>query len=120
MGWRKDGTFQYFPKCFGAGFQYADPKGETGKVCGDCAHWLGDCKHGGRHDFQGRCLYAIGRVCSDFPCDCPYYCERKEGELNYVDWVEVRVEKLGGEHDSKPENRALRRQALREWKESHD
>lgn len=109
----------YYHEVFGKCFSHCDLKSEL--VCGDCAHWLGDCTSGdGRHEVYGHCFYSIELVNANFRTNCKHYTERKPNEPNYVDWVETRVIELGGASDSSPENRKLRIQARKEWKDSHN
>lgn len=110
----------YYHEAFGKCFSHCNLKSDL--KCGDCAHWIGNCTAdtNKRHDLYGHCFYCIGGVCSDFKTNCCHYTERKDGEPNYVDWIEARVIELGGSPDSSPESRKIRQQARKEWAEAHN
>lgn len=109
----------YFHETFGKCFSHCDLKSDL--VCGDCAHWLGNCTSGdGRHKICGHCFYVVGEVNSNFRTNCKHHTKRKPNEPNYVDWIEARVIELGGASDGSPENRKLRIQVRKEWQDSHN
>lgn len=110
----------YFLSVMGMCFSECDLSSSL--KCGDCAHWLGDCAHGEeRSKTYGSCFYTIGRVSAHFTTSCSHYTERKEDEMNYVDWCEKRVEELGGNpKESSKEVRLMRIQARKEWAANHN
>lgn len=90
-------------------------------ICGNCAHWIGDCTVGGaRHEKYGKCFYCIGNVNAKYHTNCEHYTEREPNEPSYQDWVENRVRELGGKHDSSPNSREKRIQARAEWARAHN
>ena len=109
----------YYYESFGKCFSHCDLK--SNRKCGDCAHWIGNCTSdiSKRHSLYGHCFYCMGGVCSDFKTNCPHYTKRKDGEPNYIDWIEARVIELGGNPEPSLRTRRLRQQAREEWVKLH-
>ena len=88
--------------------------------CASCANWQGHRCANGRHEHFGECYYGIGSRNAYEPVgDCRYYIERKDDDMAWGDWIEMRVEELGAAHDSSPESRKARIQARKDWERNH-
>jgi hypothetical protein len=104
----------YFTEGMGMCFKWCDLSSDH--TCGTCSSYYFPDK---RNPDIGFCPFSIGRVNPRMKTNCPHYHEYVDGELRYQDWVEMKVIELGGQSDSEPENRALRKYARSMWLDSH-